>query len=65
MTEQDRIKGPNRKPEAETDAQRAALLTTCMYLGKTFYENDTICYRREQWVCHAGAWEKTGNACGG
>lgn len=34
-----------------------------MYLGKTFYENDTICYWREQWVCLGGAWEKTGNAC--
>lgn len=64
MSDADRTKGPNKKRHAETDSQRAALASTCMFLGKTFYEGDTICYRKEEWVCASGAWEKTGNGCG-
>lgn len=63
MAKVDRKKGPNKKPEAETEAQREALNATCQFLGKTFYDGDLICYRREQWVCTSGAWEKTGQAC--
>lgn len=56
--------GPNRYPDARGKADRARLDVTCRYLGKVFYEGDTICYRRDEWVCAApGEWRPTGRRC--
>jgi len=55
--------GPNLYPEARTDAQRAALTVTCQYLGRVYYEGDTICYRHKAWVCTGGSWAPTGADC--
>ena len=57
-------KGPNKYPEPRTEAQRGALEVTCRYLGKVFYEGDTICYRGDEWECGStGEWEETGKRC--
>jgi len=54
---------PNDLPDAMTPEHVQALEVTCQFLGKTFYEGDTICYQSAEWVCGAAGWSKTGNAC--
>ena len=56
-------KGPNKYPEPRTQAQAQALVMSCRYLGRIFYEGDTICYRGGQWQCHQGGWSDTGQSC--
>lgn len=56
-------KGPNKYPEPRTQAQAEVLATTCKYLGRIFYEGDTICYRGGQWQCSQGNWVDAGQRC--
>jgi hypothetical protein len=55
---------PNELPNAVTAEHEAALATACRFLGKVFYEGDTICYDSSEWVCSGGDWQKTGRSCG-
>jgi hypothetical protein len=59
----DKIDDPNMLRDPQTPEDRAALAVTCLFLGKTFHENDTICYRGGVWRCGAEGWEKTGSHC--
>lgn len=63
MTKRTAVRGPNKYPEPRTEAQLAALQSPCRYLGREFYEGDTICYRGDEWRCSAGNWIETGEKC--
>lgn len=54
---------PNAYPAALTAEHELAAAQTCQFLGKVFYEGDTICYQGGVWVCEAGAWSRTPEAC--
>jgi hypothetical protein len=54
---------PNHLAEPQTAEDLAALQVTCQFLGKTFYEGNTICYRNSEWQCTADGWVRTGNSC--
>jgi hypothetical protein len=56
-------KNPNDFPNAQTPEALAALGVTCLFMGKTFYEGDTICHLSSEWVCTPNGWSKTGNNC--
>lgn len=56
-------KGPNRFPEARTEVEAAAVATTCRFLGRIFYEGDTICYQGSEWRCSQGNWAGPGRKC--
>lgn len=40
----------------QTPAHKAALKLTCRYVGKTYYEGDTISHGGSNWECHQGKW---------
>jgi hypothetical protein len=54
---------PNLYPDPLTDDHALAAAVTCQFLGRVFYEGDTICYQDGVWVCTLGAWAPTGEAC--
>ena len=54
---------PNDYPNALIAEHTAAAAVTCQFLGKVFYEGDTICYQGGEWVCQPGGWAQTGNPC--
>ncbi len=54
---------PNDLPDPQTAAHIEALQVTCQFLGKTFYQGDTICYQNNEWICEAGGWSKTDQSC--
>jgi hypothetical protein len=54
---------PNDLPDAVTASHVRALQVTCQYLGKTFYQGDSICYQSSEWICGVGGWSKTGQTC--
>jgi hypothetical protein len=55
---------PNEVSDPITPGHLAALAPTCKFLGKVFYDGDTICYDGFEWQCTNGNWEKTGHSCG-
>ena len=68
MTEEDansggNTEGPNKHPGATAAGDSAALGSSCRYFSQTFAEGETICFQGREWVCSAGAWVATGNAC--
>ena len=36
---------------------------SCQFLGKTFYQNDKICWKDTEWVCTPQGWSQTGKTC--
>jgi hypothetical protein len=50
---------PNELARATSAADKAALETTCLYRGKTFYEGDTINFDNAEWQCRSGSWVKS------
>lgn len=54
---------PNDLPDPLNQEHVQALQITCQFLGKTFYQGDTICYENSEWVCGSGGWSKTGQSC--
>jgi hypothetical protein len=63
MKLESRAVGPNLFPDAVAASDKAALLSTCRFLGKTFDEGEKICFECDVWVCSAGTWQKTGESC--
>lgn len=54
---------PNNLSQPRTAEEAMAAGTTCLFLGKTFYEGDTVCWQSVEWVCTNAGWQKSGNAC--
>jgi hypothetical protein len=54
---------PNELAEPQTAEQTAALLVTCRYYGKIFYEGDKVCHEGQLWVCGADGWSDMDEAC--
>lgn len=49
---------PADAPKARTLQEKLLAALTCQYLGKTYYEGDTITYKDGEWHCHQGEWVK-------
>jgi hypothetical protein len=50
---------PNDLADAQTQRDKARSKVVCEYLGKKFYEGDTINYKNCEWQCRAGKWMRT------
>jgi len=51
--------GPNRRPGRDEPAAPGV----CLFLGKEYQQDETVCWRSRLWRCDGGSWVKTDEAC--
>lgn len=54
---------PNDLPRARNPDERAANAVQCRFLGRIFYEGDTVCWNNRTWVCSEAGWQGPGEDC--